>query len=372
HEIIEFPAVLIQTSKCQMVAEFQTHIQPVINTKLTDFCTKLTGITQDKVTGAPKFAEGLKMFESWLVKHQLNNTIKKHTFAIITDGPWDMGRFLIQQCKISKVPYPPWARTWINIRKVFSNFYKTKMRSLSDMLTLTGMRFRGRPHCGLDDSRNIARLSITLATDGAPMRVNETIILNSNRDRTVNNIRYNNNHSLQQQRRPQHQARNNNNRLSGAGQTDKQDNNNSNRRREQQESGEEGEEQQEGEEGEGEKEKEEEEQEREKEEKQEREEGKNGEEQEREEGEKEREKGEENNRNRRRENGEKQEREKEEKQRREKGDKQEREKGERKLGMFDKNEFPELGGRKVRGGGAGGGGRGGRGVGGRGGRGRRK
>lgn len=46
HEIIEFPAVLVSTRRCQMVAEFQSYIKPVINPSLTAFCTRLTGITQ--------------------------------------------------------------------------------------------------------------------------------------------------------------------------------------------------------------------------------------------------------------------------------------------------------------------------------------
>lgn len=38
------------------------------------------------------------MFERWLEKHVLSR--KKSRFAVVTDGPWDMGRFLIQQCKV--------------------------------------------------------------------------------------------------------------------------------------------------------------------------------------------------------------------------------------------------------------------------------
>lgn len=51
--------------------------------------------------------------------------------------------------------------------------------SLDGMLVQLGMKFKGQPHCGLDDSRNIARVVITLVKDGSNMRVNETIILNS-------------------------------------------------------------------------------------------------------------------------------------------------------------------------------------------------
>ncbi|XP_071533420.1 3'-5' exoribonuclease 1-like isoform X2 [Panulirus ornatus] len=175
HEIIEFPAVLVCTKRCRIVKEFHSYVHPAINPKLTSFCTSLTGITQDNVNFAPMFPEVLQKFEEWLDNNHLN--AKPYKFAVVTDGPWDMGRFLFQQCNISKVPYPSWGITWINIRKTFCNFYNSKRMCLKDMLTTLGMKFEGQPHCGLDDSRNIARLSIKLLKDGANLRVNERIHL---------------------------------------------------------------------------------------------------------------------------------------------------------------------------------------------------
>lgn len=48
---------------------------------------------------------------------------------------------------------------------------------LKDMLNDLGMGFQGQPHCGLDDSKNIARVAIRLLRDGANMRVNEKIVI---------------------------------------------------------------------------------------------------------------------------------------------------------------------------------------------------
>ncbi|XP_050713231.1 3'-5' exoribonuclease 1-like isoform X3 [Eriocheir sinensis] len=176
HEIIEFPAQLVSTKKARVVDEFHSHVRPVVNPKLTTFCTNLTGITQDMVNFAPSFPEVLEKFNVWLEGHKLNTPQARMT--VLTDGPWDMGRFLHQQCRISQVPYPSWGKKWINIRKSFSNFYNTKRMCLKDMLTHVGMGFQGQPHCGLDDSRNIARVAIRLLMDGANMRVNEKIVKN--------------------------------------------------------------------------------------------------------------------------------------------------------------------------------------------------
>jgi 3'-5' exoribonuclease 1 len=41
------------------------------------------------------------------------------------------------------------------------------------MLDLQGMKFEGRLHSGIDDSRNIARIAAKLVEDGSPMYINE-------------------------------------------------------------------------------------------------------------------------------------------------------------------------------------------------------
>lgn len=55
-------------------------------------------ILQEQVDVAPEFPVVLEQFEKWLTKHKLGT---KNKFAMVTDGPWDMGRFLFGQCTVS-------------------------------------------------------------------------------------------------------------------------------------------------------------------------------------------------------------------------------------------------------------------------------
>lgn len=43
------------------------------------------------------------------------------------------------------------------------------------MLEKLGMDYDGRPHCGLDDSKNIARIAVRMLQDGCELRINEKI-----------------------------------------------------------------------------------------------------------------------------------------------------------------------------------------------------
>ncbi|XP_056124277.1 3'-5' exoribonuclease 1 [Rhinichthys klamathensis goyatoka] len=172
HEIIEFPIVLIHTRTLEIVDSFQEYVKPVVNPKLSEFCVKLTGISQKMVDEAKTFDQVLKRAVSWLQEKELGT---KYKYTFLTDGSWDMGKFLRTQCKLSQIRFPQFARKWINIRKSYGNFYKVArtQTKLICMLENLGMQYDGRPHSGLDDSRNIARIAIHMLKDGCQLRVNE-------------------------------------------------------------------------------------------------------------------------------------------------------------------------------------------------------
>ncbi|XP_075886085.1 3'-5' exoribonuclease 1 [Nelusetta ayraudi] len=172
HEIIEFPMVLINTHTLEIVDSFQEYVKPELNPKLSDFCVNLTGITQKMVDEADTFPAVLERVVAWLQERELGT---KYKYAFLTDGAWDMSKFLNIQCQLSRLRYPQFARKWINIRKSYGNFYKVPrtQTKLSTMLEKLGLKYEGRPHSGLDDSRNIARIAIRMLQDGCQLCVNE-------------------------------------------------------------------------------------------------------------------------------------------------------------------------------------------------------
>ncbi|XP_072517818.1 3'-5' exoribonuclease 1 [Salminus brasiliensis] len=172
HEIIEFPIVLIDTHTLEIVDSFQEYVKPELNPQLSDFCVGLTGITQKMVDEADTFPPVFRRVVAWLQKKELGT---KYKYALLTDGSWDMSKFLYTQCRLSRLRYPQFARKWINIRKSYGNYYKVarNQTKLNCMLENLGMQYEGRPHCGLDDSRNIARIAIRMLKDGCQLRVNE-------------------------------------------------------------------------------------------------------------------------------------------------------------------------------------------------------
>ncbi|XP_017592256.1 PREDICTED: 3'-5' exoribonuclease 1 isoform X2 [Corvus brachyrhynchos] len=146
HEIIEFPVVLVNTRTLEI----------------------------DIVDKADTFPQVLQNVVEWMRQRELGT---KYSYSMLTDGSWDMSKFLNIQCRISRIKYPSFAKKWINIRKSYGNFYKVprNQTKLTIMLENLGMNYDGRPHSGLDDSKNIARIAIRMLQDGCDLRVNERI-----------------------------------------------------------------------------------------------------------------------------------------------------------------------------------------------------
>ena len=172
-EIIEFPVFFVDVKKREIVSTFHSFVKPSKTSNLSSFCTELTGITQRQVDSAQSFSQVIEAFEDWLYFHLKNYSYT--SFAFATDGSWDFAHFFANSCQVNGIPYPSYAKRWINIRKVFSSHYKLHSVSLTHMLSHLGMDFEGRKHSGFDDTKNIARVLIRMLVDGANPVINERI-----------------------------------------------------------------------------------------------------------------------------------------------------------------------------------------------------
>ncbi|CAD5118301.1 DgyrCDS7014 [Dimorphilus gyrociliatus] len=172
HEIIEFPIVLIDVKSATVAGEFHEYVKPVLNPKLSKFCRTLTGISQKRIDVADEFPQVFSRAVKFLEERVFGTR-----WAILTDGPWDMSRFLYKQCSISRLPFPKWARKWINVRKVHANYYAVgKPKKIILMLEDLGKEFDGSLHSGIDDTRNIARIALSLLEDGCDIVTNEKLL----------------------------------------------------------------------------------------------------------------------------------------------------------------------------------------------------
>ncbi|XP_039587800.1 ERI1 exoribonuclease 2 [Passer montanus] len=186
-EIIEFPAVLLNTSTGAIESEFHVYVQPQEHPILSEFCTELTGITQNQVDQGVPLNICLSQFLKWIQKiqeekkimfstdSQSNSTSEAKACAFVTWTDWDLGVCLHYECRRKQLRKPHILNSWIDLKATYRAFYNRKPKGLNGALQDLGIAFEGREHSGLDDSRNTARLAWRLICDGCVLKVTKSL-----------------------------------------------------------------------------------------------------------------------------------------------------------------------------------------------------
>ncbi|XP_074821431.1 ERI1 exoribonuclease 2 isoform X1 [Natator depressus] len=194
-EIIEFPAVLLNTSTGEIESEFHMYVQPQEHPILSEFCTELTGIKQNQVDEGVPLNICLSQFSKWIQKIQkekkiiFNSDVSSHSVSeaksstFVTWSDWDLGVCLQYECKRKQLRKPDILNSWIDLRATYKLFYTRKPKGLNGALQDLGIEFAGREHSefmiisseGLDDSRNTARLAWRMICDGCVMKITKSL-----------------------------------------------------------------------------------------------------------------------------------------------------------------------------------------------------
>ncbi|KAH9513031.1 ERI1 exoribonuclease 2 [Bulinus truncatus] len=188
-EIIEFPAVLLNTKSGLIESEFHYYLHPTERPILSDFCKQLTGIKQDLVDNGIPLYNCLRKFTGWLNKLNKDKGITcaddkttqggDNVAAFVTWSDWDLGVCLHYEAKRKQIMKPSVFNRWIDLRVTYKNFYARKPDGLSGALKDLGILFEGREHSGLDDARNTAALAWRMICDGCVMAITKTVKMNS-------------------------------------------------------------------------------------------------------------------------------------------------------------------------------------------------
>jgi 3'-5' exoribonuclease 1 len=175
HEIIEFPVVFLNARTLEVEMEFRRFVRPTEKPMLSAFCTELTGIEQSSTDKADTLDVVLREFEKFLSDHGLKGQGAERaenatrTFAIATDGPWDVLAFLRKECQRKALPLQPYWSHFVDVRHWFAAGFNVRRCGPTKMLEQCGLEFQGREHSGIDDARNIARIAAEMIRAGRPL-----------------------------------------------------------------------------------------------------------------------------------------------------------------------------------------------------------
>jgi len=149
-EIIEIGACWIN-HQGMILDTFQSFVRPVVNRKLTQFCTELTTITQDQVDKAPTFDQVGPVLQEFSLRHLQDNSIWASW------GNYDKVQFEYDSARHG-VENPTGHLAHANLKKLFAKQRNIKRVGMMGALRLLKIPHSGSHHRALDDALNIGAI----------------------------------------------------------------------------------------------------------------------------------------------------------------------------------------------------------------------
>lgn len=147
YELIELGAVLVNANTLDSISSFQAFVKPVRNPTLSEFCAKLTNISQTEIDNAEPFADVWESFLCWLHGREC---------LFSSWGKGDLS-ILQKECSLTEASFP--FTQHLDIKKAFSKCNRLNKRvGLKMALNLANVEREGAQHRALDDAINTTKL----------------------------------------------------------------------------------------------------------------------------------------------------------------------------------------------------------------------
>lgn len=151
NEIIEIGAVKINDYG-EVDSTFMKFVKPSINPILSDFCKRLTSISQADVDKSKTFPFIIQDFMDWI-------GVDEESYTLISWGKYDKQQ-LVQDCELHKLDID-WLDHHFNIKPAYRDLKNLKDEpGLKKAVKLEGFEFTGIHHRAISDAENLAKIFI--------------------------------------------------------------------------------------------------------------------------------------------------------------------------------------------------------------------
>ncbi|APE34394.1 DNA polymerase III [Nocardia mangyaensis] len=155
NEIIEVGITVVDLGTRARVSRHGILVRPA-RSRVSEFCTELTGLTQEQVDAGVDFAEACRL---------LATEFEAGSRPWASWGDYDRKQFRAQ-CAATAVRYP-FSGRHTNAKQVFTESYGLRKRpGMAAALPLAGLTLVGRHHRGEDDAWNIGALVVDVLGRG--------------------------------------------------------------------------------------------------------------------------------------------------------------------------------------------------------------
>ena len=151
NEIIEIGAVKYQEQNGELVkvGEFNAFVKPVKRPILTEFCKRLTTITQSDVDNAERFPQVIQKFKEWV-------GVGKEDYILCSWGHYDKGQ-LKTDLELHRLR-STWVEKHISLKHQHGEITNKRPMGTKKAMKYAKLSFEGTHHRGIDDARNISKV----------------------------------------------------------------------------------------------------------------------------------------------------------------------------------------------------------------------
>lgn len=163
-EVLEVGWVLLDVATLRIPQRRQFYVRPTTG-HVSAYCSAITQISSATVQDAPDFGSTMQVLGALHEQHQVSvwGSYGRSDEALLRN-----------QCRVEGLAYPWEGAEYVDIKRMAGNFFpekKYRRAALTTILNKLNRPFEGRPHCGLDDAYNVARLLayfLALGPAGSP------------------------------------------------------------------------------------------------------------------------------------------------------------------------------------------------------------
>ena len=149
-EIIEIGGVLIDGNG-NTLSRFESFVQPVVQPMLSDFCKRLTSISQIDVNQADTFPEVIEDFKDWIGCNQGDE------YLLCSWGFYDRSA-LIKDCDLHHLE-KDWVKKHISLKDQYPRIINSgRALGLKKALHKEGFEFEGTAHRAIYDAINTSKI----------------------------------------------------------------------------------------------------------------------------------------------------------------------------------------------------------------------
>jgi len=149
NEIIEIGAIKVNDYG-EAESRFTKFIKPTVNPVLSDFCKKLTSISQDDVDKSRIFPFVIQEFMDWI-------GVDEESYCLISWGKYDKEQ-LKQDCHLHRLE-SEWLDHHYNLKPAYRALKDLKDEpGLKKAVKMEGFEFTGIHHRAISDAENLAKI----------------------------------------------------------------------------------------------------------------------------------------------------------------------------------------------------------------------